>query len=164
MTYSLCRKRKLADSFIPCVAFNQRKQVIDIAFLASLTFSGLAVFVTMHRQARQKASSIEFLFFRDTMKECANKVTRQYDSCFKTYNKLSTVEDLPSICQRTVTSPSIADMLEWLQTSEMLLRQQYLCKQQLVRTFNISDKSSTEIFVKEWAIGDKELIDEIEGL
>ena len=98
------------------------------------------------------------------MKECANKVTREYDSCVKTYNKLSTGEDLPSICQRTVTSPSIADMLEWLQTSEMLLRQQYLCKQQLVRTFNISDESSTEIFVKEWAIGDKELIDEIEGL
>ena len=49
------------------------------------------------------------------MKECCDKVTRQYDNSVKTYKRFSTDLDVASICERTATHPSVADMLEWLQ-------------------------------------------------
>lgn len=99
----------------------------------------------------------------NTMKECCDKLTRQYDNCIKTYNKLSSAEDLSMICERTATCPSVADMLEWLLASETLFRQQYLCKQQLMKMFRMNNDVSTELFLKEWEIGDKEMINEVEG-
>ena len=103
-------------------------------------------------------------FCRDIMKGCCEKVTRQYDVSMKTYRKVSSIEDLPAICSRTATSPSIADTLEWLQISEQLLWQQYRCKEQLIKMFKLSDETSVEMFTEEWTVGDKNCLDQIQGL
>ena len=98
------------------------------------------------------------------MKSCCEKVTRQYDVSMKNYRKVSSIEDLPAICSRTATSPSIADTLEWLQISEQLLWQQYRCKEQLIKMFKLSDETSVEMFTKEWTVGDKNCLDQIQVL
>ena len=49
------------------------------------------------------------------MKDCCDKITRQYDNSSKTYKRFYADLDMTSICERTATQPSIADMLEWLQ-------------------------------------------------
>lgn len=58
--------------------------------------------------------------------------------------------DLQACTQRCPTSPSLADMLEWLQNAELYYKQQYLKRKTLLHTLRPDDLSLLESIPKRW--------------
>lgn len=58
--------------------------------------------------------------------------------------------DLPAATQRSASSPSVADMLAWLQDAERHYRKQFLRRKSLLQTLRPDDLSLLESAPKRW--------------
>ncbi|KAM3858141.1 AFG2-interacting ribosome maturation factor [Diretmus argenteus] len=96
---------------------------------------------TVLEKLNEKMSSLQSV--RDSI---SNQVSR----AFQLYEQNTDSLDLLTCTQRSSTSPSVADMLEWLQDAERHYRQQFLRRKTLLQTLRADNLSLLESASKRW--------------
>lgn len=63
--------------------------------------------------------------FRSSLQSVRDSISNQVTAVFQLYEENTDSLDLLTVTERSVTSPSVSDMLEWLQDAERHYREQY---------------------------------------
>lgn len=69
---------------------------------------------------------------------------------FQTYEQHSAVLDMDAVLRPSVVSPSVADMLEWLQDIDRHYRSSYLKRKYLLSSIHWGDLASIQALPKAW--------------
>lgn len=85
-----------------------------------------------------------------SLQSVRDAVSNQVSGAFQLYEQNSDSLDLAICTERSATSPSIADMLEWLQDAERYYRKQFLRRKTLLHTLRPDDLSLLETAAKRW--------------
>ncbi|XP_029023782.1 ribosome biogenesis protein C1orf109 homolog [Betta splendens] len=106
-----------------------------------LRFKLLQAMDTVLGKLNEKMSSLQSV--RDA-------ISNQVSTVFQLYEQNRDVLDLPTVTKRSATSPSIADMMEWLQDAERHYQQQFLRRTVLLQMLRADDLSLLESAPKRW--------------
>ncbi|XP_028317225.1 AFG2-interacting ribosome maturation factor [Gouania willdenowi] len=106
-----------------------------------LRFKLLQAIDTVLNRIHEKMSSLQSI--RDT-------VTNQVSAVLRLYQQNAEDLDLHTVTQRSAVTPSVADMLEWLQDAERHYRQQFLKRKTLLHMLKADDLSLLEAAPKTW--------------
>ncbi|XP_041810811.1 uncharacterized protein C1orf109 homolog [Chelmon rostratus] len=106
-----------------------------------LRFKLLEATDTVLGKLNEKMSSLQSV--RDSM-------SNQVSAVFQLYEQNTDSLDLLTVTQRSATTPSLSDMLEWLQDAERHYRQQFLRRKTLLQTLRAEDLSLLESAPKRW--------------
>lgn len=63
--------------------------------------------------------------FRSSLQSVRDSISNQVSAVFQLYEENTDSLDLLTVTERSVTTPSLSDMLEWLQDAERHYREQY---------------------------------------
>lgn len=63
--------------------------------------------------------------FRSSLQSVRDSISNQVSAVFQLYEENTDSLDLLTVTERSVTAPSLSDMLEWLQDAERHYREQY---------------------------------------
>ncbi|XP_047460765.1 uncharacterized protein C1orf109 homolog [Mugil cephalus] len=96
---------------------------------------------TVLGKLNEKMSSLQSV--RDT-------ISNQVSTVFQLYEQDADSIDLLAVTERSAITPSVADMLEWLQDAERHYRQQFLRRKTLLQTLRADDLSLLESAPKRW--------------
>lgn len=86
----------------------------------------------------------------DELQKLLKTLNSQVSTVFQFYEQNTDTLDLTTCTLRSVTSPSIADMLEWLQDASIYYRQQFLRRKHLLQVLKSDDLSHLEEVPKTW--------------
>ncbi|XP_076611321.1 AFG2-interacting ribosome maturation factor [Chaetodon auriga] len=106
-----------------------------------LRFKLLQATDTVLGKLNEKMSSLQSV--RDSM-------SNQVCAVFQLYEQNTDSLDLLTVTERSATTPSLSDMLEWLQDAERHYRQQFLRRRTLLQTLRTDDLSLLESAPKRW--------------
>ncbi|XP_070841002.1 AFG2-interacting ribosome maturation factor [Chaetodon trifascialis] len=106
-----------------------------------LRFKLLQATDTVLIKLNEKMSSLQSV--RDSM-------NNQVSAVFQLYEQNTDSLDLLTVTERSATTPSLSDMLEWLQDAERHYRQQFLRRTTLLQTLRTDDLSLLESAPKRW--------------
>ncbi|KAG9279912.1 uncharacterized protein C1orf109 homolog [Astyanax mexicanus] len=87
----------------------------------------------------------------ETLQGVRDSTSKQVFAVFQLYEQNADSLDLHTCVARSATSPSIADMLEWLQDAECYYRVQYIQRKNLLWTLKPDDLTLMEAAPKRWA-------------
>ncbi|XP_072532406.1 AFG2-interacting ribosome maturation factor [Salminus brasiliensis] len=87
----------------------------------------------------------------DSLQGVRDSISKQVFAVFQLYDQNTAALDLRSCVSRSATSPSIADMLEWLQDAECYYRVQYIQRKNLLWMLKPDDLTLLEAAPKRWA-------------
>ncbi|KAM8766989.1 AFG2-interacting ribosome maturation factor [Acanthopagrus schlegelii] len=85
-----------------------------------------------------------------SLQSVRDSISNQVTAVFQLYEENTDSLDLLTVTERSVTSPSISDMLEWLQDAERHYREQFLRRKTLLQTLRADDLSLLESAPKRW--------------
>ncbi|KAM3596170.1 uncharacterized protein V6R79_009746 [Siganus canaliculatus] len=85
-----------------------------------------------------------------SLQSVRDSITNQVAAAFQLYEQTTDSLDLLTLTQRSVTTPSLCDMLEWLQDAERHYRQQFLKRKTLLQTLRANDLSLLESAPSRW--------------
>lgn len=88
-------------------------------------------------------------------------ISNQVSGAFQLYEQNSDCLDIATCTHRSATTPSIADMLDWLQDADRFYRQQFLRRKTLLQTLKPIDFSLLETAAKRWDCLDSPYGDDI---
>ncbi|XP_070702555.1 AFG2-interacting ribosome maturation factor [Pempheris klunzingeri] len=106
-----------------------------------LRFKLLEAMDTVMCKLSEKMSSLQSV--RDS-------ISNQVSAVFQLYEQNKDTLDLLSVTERSATTPSLSDMMEWLQDAERYYRQQFLKRKTLLQTVRADDISLLESAHKRW--------------
>ncbi|XP_031442127.1 uncharacterized protein C1orf109 homolog isoform X2 [Clupea harengus] len=86
----------------------------------------------------------------DELQKLLKTLSNQVSTVFQFYEQNTDTLDLATCTLRSATSPSIADMLEWLQDANSYYRQQFLRRKHLLQVLRPDDLSLVEEVPKRW--------------
>nr|XP_015854130.2 uncharacterized protein C1orf109 homolog [Peromyscus maniculatus bairdii]XP_015854132.2 uncharacterized protein C1orf109 homolog [Peromyscus maniculatus bairdii]XP_042127787.1 uncharacterized protein C1orf109 homolog [Peromyscus maniculatus bairdii] len=85
-----------------------------------------------------------------TLLKVRDTVSRHVEQVFQTYEQHSAVLDMDALLRPSVVSPSVADMLEWLQDIDRHYRSSYLKRKYLLSSIHWGDLASIQALPKAW--------------
>ncbi|KAL0962458.1 hypothetical protein UPYG_G00340240 [Umbra pygmaea] len=118
--------------------------------------SPLHTFPDLHERLHFKlVQAVDIVLGKLTDKMCSlqqvrDAISNQVSRAFQLYEQNVDTLDLTTVTQRSAITPSIADMLEWLQDSEHYYRQQFLRRKNLFQTLRSDDVSLLETVSQRW--------------
>ncbi|XP_067862538.1 AFG2-interacting ribosome maturation factor [Heptranchias perlo] len=71
--------------------------------------------------------------------------------CFQIYEQHADTIGLTAVLERSCLSPSVADMLEWLQDIERFYRNQYLSRKMLLQSISYDDLPNIQALPQSWS-------------
>ncbi|XP_062385641.1 AFG2-interacting ribosome maturation factor [Sardina pilchardus] len=86
----------------------------------------------------------------DELQRLLKTMDNQVSTVFQFYEQNTATLDLATCTMRSSTSPSIADMLEWLQDANSYHRQQFLRRKYLLQVLTPDDLSLLQEVPKRW--------------
>ncbi|KAG5264941.1 hypothetical protein AALO_G00259690 [Alosa alosa] len=86
----------------------------------------------------------------DELQRLLKTMNNQVSTVFQFYEQNTATLDLATCTLRSSTSPSIADMLEWLQDASSYYRQQFLRRKYLLQVLKPDDLSLLQDVPKRW--------------
>ncbi|XP_027004279.2 uncharacterized protein C1orf109 homolog [Tachysurus fulvidraco] len=86
----------------------------------------------------------------DALGSVQDSVCKQVSAVFRIYEHNSDVLPISTCVARSALSPSIADMLEWLQDAERFYRIQYIQRRNLLQELKPGDLALIETVQKRW--------------
>ncbi|XP_061597973.1 AFG2-interacting ribosome maturation factor [Cololabis saira] len=84
------------------------------------------------------------------LQSARDAISNQLSAVLQLYEQSADVLDLPAVTERSATSPSVADMLEWLQDAERHYRQQLLRRKTLLLSLRPDDLAQLESAPRRW--------------
>ncbi|TMS17882.1 Uncharacterized protein E3U43_010208 [Larimichthys crocea] len=106
-----------------------------------LRFKLLQATDTVLSKINEKMSSLQSV--RDS-------ISNQVSAVLQVYEQNTDSLDLLTMTERLAITPSLCDMLQWLQDAECHYRQQFLRRKTLLQTLRADDLSSLESAPKRW--------------
>ncbi|XP_060595710.1 AFG2-interacting ribosome maturation factor-like isoform X2 [Ruditapes philippinarum] len=94
--------------------------------------------------------------------EYSDGIGRHYDKCMSRCAKCNASEDLSKLLERSPLYPSMTDMLQWIEITERLIREAYLCKKFIIDTYTPDLPAISDRLESSWTAGDKELYKQID--
>ncbi|XP_026638168.1 uncharacterized protein C1orf109 homolog [Microtus ochrogaster] len=85
-----------------------------------------------------------------TLLRVRDTVSSHVERVFQTYEQHSAALDMDAILRPSVVSPSVADMLEWLQDIDRHYRSSYLKRKYLLSSIHWGDLASIQALPKAW--------------
>lgn len=85
-----------------------------------------------------------------SLQSVRDSISNQVSAVLQLYEQNSDSLDLITVTERSATTPSVSDMLEWLQDAERHYRQQFLRRKTLLQTLRADDLSLMEAAPKRW--------------
>lgn len=85
-----------------------------------------------------------------TLLRVRNTVSSHVERVFQTYEQHSAALDMDAVLRPSVVSPSVADMLEWLQDIDRHYRSSYLKRKYLLSSIHWGDLASIQALPKAW--------------
>ncbi|XP_021482686.1 AFG2-interacting ribosome maturation factor isoform X1 [Meriones unguiculatus] len=85
-----------------------------------------------------------------TLLKVRDTISSHVEQVFHTYEQHAAVLDMDSVLQPSVVSPSVADMLEWLQDIDRHYRSSYLKRKYLLSSIHWGDLASIQSLPKAW--------------
>ncbi|KAG7225411.1 hypothetical protein INR49_027400 [Caranx melampygus] len=85
-----------------------------------------------------------------SLQSAKDAVSNQVCAVMQLYEQNTDSLDVLTVTERSATTPSIADMLEWLQDAERHYRQQFLQRKTLLQTLRADNLSLLESAPKRW--------------
>lgn len=85
-----------------------------------------------------------------SLQSVRDSIYNQVTAVFQLYEQNTDSLDLLTVTERSATTPSLSDMLEWLQDAERHYRQQFLRRKTLLLTLRADDLSLLESAPKRW--------------
>lgn len=92
----------------------------------------------------------------------SKRMSKQYEQCISKYNKCCCAQELNQLIARSPLCPSVTDMLEWVEVSERMIRESYLCKKFVVDTFTPDQPGICDSLESSWREGDKDLCNQLD--
>uniref|UniRef100_A0A8D2HUT0 AFG2 interacting ribosome maturation factor n=1 Tax=Urocitellus parryii TaxID=9999 RepID=A0A8D2HUT0_UROPR len=90
------------------------------------------------------------LFHRATLLKVRDTVSSHVEQVFRIYEQHADVVGLDAVLQPSAESPSVADMLEWLQDIERHYRRKYLKRKYLFSSIQWGDLAGIQALPKAW--------------
>ncbi|KAI3358754.1 hypothetical protein L3Q82_015164, partial [Scortum barcoo] len=85
-----------------------------------------------------------------SLQSVRDSISNQVSAVFQLYEQNLGSLDLLAVTERSAATPSLSDMLEWLQDAERHYRQQFLKRKALLQTLRADDLSLLESAPKRW--------------
>ncbi|CAJ1083181.1 uncharacterized protein C1orf109 homolog [Xyrichtys novacula] len=85
-----------------------------------------------------------------SLQSVRDSICNQVSAVFQLYEQNSDSVDLLTLTERSAATPSVSDMLEWLQDAERHYRQQFVRRKTLLQTLRADDLSALEAAPKRW--------------
>ncbi|KAL3984081.1 gamma-aminobutyric acid receptor subunit alpha [Sarotherodon galilaeus] len=85
-----------------------------------------------------------------SLQSARDAISNQVAAILHLYEQNTHSLDLLAVTERSTTTPSVADMLEWLQDAERHYRQQFLRRKTLLQTLRADDLSLLESAPQRW--------------
>ncbi|XP_069555936.1 AFG2-interacting ribosome maturation factor [Brachyistius frenatus] len=85
-----------------------------------------------------------------SLQSVRDAIGNQVSAVLQLYEQNADIMDLLAVTERSATTPSVADMLEWLQDAERHYRQQFLRRKTLLQTLRADDLSLLESAPNRW--------------
>lgn len=85
-----------------------------------------------------------------TLLRVRDTVSSHVERVFQTYEQHSAALDMDAVLRPSVVSPSVADMLEWLQDIDRHYRSSYLKRKYLLSSIHWGDLASIQALPKAW--------------
>ncbi|XP_065326627.1 AFG2-interacting ribosome maturation factor [Pelmatolapia mariae] len=85
-----------------------------------------------------------------SLQSARDAISNQVAAILHLYEQNAHSLDLLAVTERSTTTPSVADMLEWLQDAERHYRQQFLRRKTLLQTLRADDLSLLESAPQRW--------------
>ncbi|XP_029369668.1 AFG2-interacting ribosome maturation factor [Echeneis naucrates] len=85
-----------------------------------------------------------------SLQSVRDAISNQVSGVVQLYEQNTDTLDVVAVTERSATTPSIADMLEWLQDAERHYRQQFLRRKALLQTLRPDNVSLLESAPKRW--------------
>lgn len=85
-----------------------------------------------------------------TLLRVRDTVSSHVEQVFQTYQQHSAALDMDAVLRPSVVSPSVADMLEWLQDIDKHYRSSYLKRKYLLSSIHWGDLASIQALPKAW--------------
>ncbi|XP_007893144.2 uncharacterized protein C1orf109 homolog [Callorhinchus milii] len=84
------------------------------------------------------------------LRKVRDTTSNQVAACFQTYEQHADSIGLTLAVERSALSPSVADMLEWLQDIERLYRNQYLSRRLLLQSISAENLTDIHALSQSW--------------
>ncbi|XP_066530421.1 AFG2-interacting ribosome maturation factor [Hoplias malabaricus] len=117
----------------------------------------LSQFIDLQAKLQHKLTqAVEVILERlsektDALQATKDSISKQVFAVFQLYEQKADSLDLCSCVSRSAASPSIADMLGWLQDAEYYYRVQYIQRKNLLQMLKPEDLTVMETAPKRWA-------------
>nr|XP_026249160.1 uncharacterized protein C1orf109 homolog [Urocitellus parryii] len=98
----------------------------------------------------QDVPALRSLFHRATLLKVRDTVSSHVEQVFRIYEQHADVVGLDAVLQPSAESPSVADMLEWLQDIERHYRSSYLKRKYLFSSIQWGDLAGIQALPKAW--------------
>ncbi|XP_030003867.1 AFG2-interacting ribosome maturation factor [Sphaeramia orbicularis] len=85
-----------------------------------------------------------------SLQSVRDSISNQVSGVFQLYEQNTESLDIPTLTERSAITPSISDMLEWLQDADRHYRQEFLRRKMLLQTLRADDLSLLESAPKRW--------------
>lgn len=85
-----------------------------------------------------------------TLLKVRNTISSHVEQVFQTYEQHAAELDIDTVLRPSVVSPSVADMLEWLQDIDRHFRSSYLKRKYLLSSIHWGDLASIQALPKAW--------------
>lgn len=85
-----------------------------------------------------------------TLLRVRDTISSHVERVFQTYEQHSAALDMDAVLRPSVVSPSVADMLEWLQDIDRHYRSSYLKRKYLLSSIHWGDLASIQALPKAW--------------
>ncbi|EDL80415.1 similar to hypothetical protein FLJ20508 (predicted), isoform CRA_b [Rattus norvegicus] len=85
-----------------------------------------------------------------TLLRVRNTISSHVEQVFQTYEQHADVLDIDTLLRPSVVSPSVTDMLEWLQDIDRHFRSSYLKRKHLLSSIHWGDLASIQALPKAW--------------
>lgn len=85
-----------------------------------------------------------------SLQSVKDSISNQVSAVFQLYEQSKDSLDVPTVTARSPTTPSVSDMLEWLQDAERHYRQQFVKRKTLLQTLRPDDLALLESAPKRW--------------
>uniref|UniRef100_A0A023FZ34 Uncharacterized protein n=1 Tax=Amblyomma parvum TaxID=251391 RepID=A0A023FZ34_AMBPA len=85
-----------------------------------------------------------------SLKKAQNIFSSACQQAIKTYEKLSQDRSVEDICYRSEIYPSVADMLEWITSTEQQFSSHIHARELLLEETCFGDDYKVDVFVREW--------------
>ncbi|KAM9383912.1 AFG2-interacting ribosome maturation factor [Pholidichthys leucotaenia] len=85
-----------------------------------------------------------------SLQSIRDSISNQVSAVLQLYEQNADSLDLLAVTERSTTTPSVADMLEWLQDAERHYRVQFLRRKTLLQTLRADDLQFLESAPKRW--------------